>query len=84
MRIIKFAPCNSYSIILFAENGLLKLDDVITCSKLKLAFDFKNNEVAENLNALFKYCHDVHSHRTCTLTNYSNIVMMYTRIELVP
>ena len=56
----------------------------LPAQKLKLAFDFKNNVVAENLNELFKYCHDVHLHRTCTLTNYSNIVMMCTRIELVP
>ena len=55
-------------ILLFAENGLLKLDHVITCSKLKLAFDFKNNALPENLNNLFKYCHNVHSLRTRTVS----------------
>ena len=48
------------------DNGLLKLDDIITCNKIKLAFDFKNNALPVDLNELFKYCHDVHSYPTRT------------------
>ena len=65
MRVINFAPYNSHTISLFVDNGLLKLDDIITC-KIKLAFDFKNNALPVDLNELFKYCHDVHSYPTRT------------------
>ena len=67
MRIINFAPYNSHTISLFVDNGLLKLDDIITCNKIKLAFDFKNNAFPVDLNELFKYCHDVHSYPTRTV-----------------
>ena len=56
------------TITLFAGNGLLKLDDVITCPKLKSPFDIKNNALPYDLNDLLKYCHDVNSHRTRTVS----------------
>ena len=65
MRIINFAPYNSHTISLFVDNSLLKLDDIITCNKIKLAFDFKNNALPVD-HELFKYCHDVHSYPTHT------------------
>ena len=43
MRLINFAPYNSPTMILFADNGMLKFEDIITCTELKLAFEFKKN-----------------------------------------
>ena len=76
MRIINFAPYNSHTISLFVDNGLLKLDDIITCNKIKLAFDFKNNALPVDLNELFKYCHDVHSYPTRTAFKEGFVVPM--------
>ena len=49
MKLINLSPCNSHTISLFVDNGLLKLDDIITCTKIKLAFDLKNNALPADL-----------------------------------
>ena len=76
MRLINLAPYNRHTISLFVDNGLLKLDDIITCTKIKLAFDFKNNALPADLCDLFKYCHDVHSHTTHTASKEGFFVPM--------
>ena len=44
MRIINFAPFNSYTNNIFLDNKLLKFDDLVKVEQLKLIFDFKNKK----------------------------------------
>ena len=54
IRIINHAPFNSHTNNLFEENKLLKLDDIIKFEQLKLVFLFRNGDLPEVLNNLFK------------------------------
>ena len=76
MRLINFAPYNSHTISLFVNNGLLKLDDIIACTKIKLAYDFKNNALPADLCDLFKYYHGVYSLITRTASKEGFFVPM--------
>ena len=53
IRIINFAPFNSHTNILFNENKLLKLNDVIRNEQLKFAFQFKKGFLPNDLLNLF-------------------------------
>ena len=73
MQLINFAPYNSPTMTLFADNGMLKFEDIITCTKL--AFKFKKNILPIDLSDLFKYCH-VHSYTTHTVSKEGFFVPM--------
>ena len=47
-------PFNSNTNNLFEENKLLKFDDIIKLEQLKLVFLFKNGDLPNELNNLFK------------------------------
>ena len=54
IRIINFAQFNSHTISLFKDNKILKLNDIIKIEQLKLAFQFKNNSLPNDLRKLFQ------------------------------
>ena len=64
IRIINFAPFNSHTIKLFANNKLLKLEDIITSTLLKLVFEFKNITLPLELMSLFQHAKDIHNYGT--------------------
>ena len=70
IRLINFSPFNCHTISLFAENHILKLEDSITANKLKLALDFKTNNIPSDLMNMFTYSSDVHSHNTRNAANH--------------
>ena len=43
MRIINFAPFNSYTNDMFADDEILKFKDIISIEQLNIVFDFLNN-----------------------------------------
>ena len=45
MRIINFAPFNSYTNDMFADDEILKYKDIISIEQLKIVFDFLNNNL---------------------------------------
>ena len=69
VRLMNFAPYNSHTITLFADNEILKLEDIITANKLKLGFDFKTNSLPEDLLNMFQFSCDVHKHKTRSVAN---------------
>ena len=64
LRIINFAPFNSHTNDLFINNKLLKLDDIIKTEKLKVVFDFINNNLPDELMNLFLFNSDINLHST--------------------
>ena len=53
IRIMNFAPFNCHTTSLFKDNKILKLNDIIKIQQLKLAFQFKNNALPNDLRKLF-------------------------------
>ena len=53
MRILNFASFRSHTNELFKKNNILKLDDIIKIEKLKIIFEFKRNNLPNDLNTLF-------------------------------
>ena len=51
---MNFAPFNSHTISLFKDNKILKLNDIIKIEQLKLAYQFKNNSLPNDLRKLFQ------------------------------
>ena len=69
IRIMNFAPFNSHSNDLFAENNILKFNDIIQIEQLKLVYDFKNKNLPDELLTLFNLNSDIHSHFTRNAAN---------------
>ena len=69
IRIINFAPFNSHTNDLFITNKLIKLEDIVKTEKLKVAFDFINKNLPDELMNLFLYNSDVHFHSTRNVCN---------------
>ena len=55
LRIMNFQLFNCHSNSLFKDNKILKLNDIIKFQQLKLAFQFKNNLLPNDLRKLFQY-----------------------------
>ena len=64
IRIINFAPFNSHTLKLFANNKLIKLENIITSTSLKLVFDFKINILPLELMSLFQQAREIRNHGT--------------------
>ena len=69
VRIMNFAPYNSHTIDLFSNNKLLRLDDIIKFEQLKFIFDFKNNNLPDDLYSLFQHNSEINCHGTRNVFN---------------
>ena len=69
IRIINHAPFNSHTNELFIKNELVKLEDIIKIEHLKLVFDFKNKNLPNDLQNLFQYNNEIHTHVTRNVKN---------------
>ena len=68
IRLINFAQFNVHTSTLFAKDNLLKLEDIITLNKLKLALDYKLKAIPDYLCNLFHLNSTVHSYCTRSVT----------------
>ena len=66
---MNFSPFNDHTNELFYRNNILKLNDVINNEKLKIIFDFKNNNLPIDLKILFQYNKNIHNHDTRNAIN---------------
>ena len=57
IRILNFGNFNCHTNALFHENKLLKLNDIVKNELIKLADQFKNNALPNDLNCIF-LCND--------------------------
>ena len=64
IRIINFEPFNSHTIKLFANNKIIKFEDIITSTLLKLVFEFKTNSLPLELMSLFQHAKEIHNYGT--------------------
>ena len=81
IRIMNFAPFNSHTNDLFADNNILKFKDIIQMEQIKLVYEYKNNNLPIELNNLFKLNSDVHSHFTRNVANEGlHIPQIFTTI----
>ena len=62
LRIINFAPFNSYTNDMLATDKILKFEDIISFEQLKVVFD-KLNTLPDELNNLFQF--------NCEVSNYN-------------
>ena len=67
--IINYAPFNSHTNNLFAENNILKFKDIIQMEQIKLVFDFKCKKLPIELLTLFTLNSEVHKHFTRNAAN---------------
>ena len=78
IRIINFSPFNTHTNPLFAENKLLKFDDIITYGRHKTVFDFYKGYLPEDLQDLFKFSENIHTDNT---RNSSNDGLFLPKVE---
>ena len=64
IRIITFNNYDCHTNALFIDNNLLKLNDVIESSYIKLMFNFTTNKLPAELCDMFQYSYSKHSHNT--------------------
>ena len=76
IRIINFEPFNSHTIKLFAKNKLLKFEDIITSTLLKLILEFKTNTLPTELMSLFQHANEIHNYGTRRALNDALFVPM--------
>ena len=69
IRIITFSNYDCHTNALFIDNNLLKLNDVIESSYIKLMFNFTTNKLPAELCDMFQYSDSKHSHNTRTSFN---------------
>ena len=69
LRIISFSPFNSHTNNLFIENKILKLDDIIKSQLMKIVFDFKNQNLPEDLSKLFTLNSEINNYCTRNVSN---------------
>ena len=72
IRIINFAEINSHTNPLFIENHLIKFEDIIESTYLKLIFDFKNRNLPADLYSLFEFSDNIHRYNT-RISSYKGI-----------
>ena len=75
IRIINFSSFNTHTNPLFAENKLLKFDDIITYGLLKTVFDFYKGYLPEDLQDLFKFSKNIHTHNTRNSSNDGRFIL---------
>ena len=66
---MNFAPFNSHTNDLFADNNILKFKDIIQMEQIKIVYEFKNKNLPVELHNLFRLNSDVHSHFTRNVAN---------------
>ena len=66
---MNFAPFNSHTNDLFADNNILKFKDIIQMELIKIVYEFKNKILPAELLNLFKSNSDVHTHFTRNVAN---------------
>ena len=54
---------------LFIRNELIKLEDIIKIEQLKLVFDFKIKKLPNDLQNLFQFNSEIHTHLTRNVIN---------------
>ena len=64
LRIMNFSPFNSHTNNLFLDDKILKLEDIIKIQQMKLVFDFKNDNLPEDLSKMFTLNSDINSYNT--------------------
>ena len=64
IRIITFSNYDCHTNALFIDNNLLKLNDVIESSYIKLRFNFTTNKLPAELCNMIQYSYSKHSHNT--------------------
>ena len=69
IRILNFSPFNSHTNQLFSDNKILKLDDIIKVQIMKLLFDFKNNNLPDDLMKLFILNSEINQYQTRNVYN---------------
>ena len=78
IRVINFSPYNSHTNNFFINDKILKLDDVIKIEQLKLVFEFKNNNLPDDLSDVFKLNNQTNSLQT---RNNDNKGLYMSRIK---
>ena len=66
---INFKKYNEHTSPLFVDNKLLKLNDIIETSYVKLMFNFINNKLPPDLCNMFQYSFTVHNYNTRNVSN---------------
>ena len=69
LRIINFSPFNSHTNNLFIDNKILKLDNIIKSQQMKLVFDFKNNNLPDDLSKMFTLNSNINKYNTRNVFN---------------
>ena len=63
IRILNFGPFNCHTNSLFHDNKLLKLNDIVKNEVIKLAYQFKNNALPNDLNCIFQCNENIYNTR---------------------
>ena len=71
LRILTFSDFNTHTNKLFADLKLLKFRDIIRSQQLKLVYNFKNQDLPDDLSNLFDLVSDKHAHQTRSAVNNS-------------
>ena len=69
IRIIYLKKYNDHTNPFFVDNKLLKLNDIIETSYVKLMFNFINNKLPPDLSNMFQYSFTVHNYNTRNVSN---------------
>lgn len=64
VRILTNSKYNAHTEQLFADNGILKIQDLVKCGVLKFMYDFVNNALPEPLMNILTFSKDNHSYPT--------------------
>ena len=64
IRILNSVSYNGHTNPLFVENKIVKFPDIITKNQLLFVHQLINNILPHDLNCLFTYTTDIHSHNT--------------------
>ena len=64
IRIVNFSSFNSHTNKLFFDNKILKFEDIIKVQLMKLVYDFKNNNLPDDLKQLFTYNSEINKYQT--------------------
>ena len=68
LRIMNFAEYISHTNPLFVHNNLIKIDDIIESSHLKIIFEYTHGNLPDDLNVV-KLAHNIHNHHTRSVDN---------------
>ena len=72
VRLLSFSDFKSHTNPLFIDLGLLKVEDILQFHHLKLAYEFSNSLLPEDISNLFKWSRDQQTTNLTLLSNTNN------------